>query len=152
MSPARRRRSNILGARFGGACTFMAGPRIRRARATQAAISAELGVDDVALAAVAKGPDRNAGLDKAGGDLGVCGGGSHDAGRMNAGQQLRGQFGKIGDTKLLSDFPGLIWRAIKDALENYVIKLGVNASVVFPKVPDSDHENPNGLVFSRSSG
>ena len=96
--------------------------------------------------------DGNAGLDKAGGDLGVCGGGSHDAGRMNAGQQLRGQFGKIWDSKLLSDFPGLIWRAIKDALENYVIKLGVNASVVFPKVPNSDHENPNGLVFSRSSG
>ena len=62
--------------------------------------------------------DGNAGLDKAGGDLGVCGGGSYDAGRMNAGQQLRGQFGKIWDAKLISDFPGLIWRAIKDTLEN----------------------------------
>ena len=96
--------------------------------------------------------DGDAGFDKAGGDFGVCGRGSHDAGRMNAGQQLRGQFGKIWDSKLLSDFPGLIWRTVKDALENYAIKLGVNTSMVFPQVPDSGYENPDGFVVSRSSG
>ena len=80
------------------------------------------------------------------------GSGSYDAGRVNARQQFRGLLGKIRNPKLFSDFLGLTWRVVKDTLEDYTIKLCVDTRVVFSKVADSGYENPNGFVFSGSSG